>query len=89
MFVDFVNTIEEYETKKEILIFPNPTTGKINVQCNRASTIEIFDIYGRCLYKKPVSDLENLIDISTFSQGTYYIRIFNKDDNLVSKIIRQ
>ncbi len=62
-------------------LYPNPTTGAFTLEIpaiNTAASIAIMDIYGKTLDVKQVagkSGLKEVIDMSGFAKGTYFIRV--------------
>jgi len=71
------------------IIFPNPTTNTITISGKEINKIEIIDVLGRIV--KQVEPVGNNIeiDISTFSNGSYMIRIYGINQSSVHKIIKK
>ena len=83
--VNISNPESQFETDF-ISIFPNPSSGNINILTDNEAiqSIELLDIYGRVLHKlKPGTNNLQL------PNGTYLIRLFynNKDNPDIQKII--
>ncbi len=79
------------------LIFPNPTTGIINIKSNsnerQILSISVFDITGRLISEEKIN-LENqatLNSLSAYSAGIYYLRIRQVSNGVIqtNKIIKQ
>lgn len=73
-----------------LLIFPNPTNNVIYI--NYLSTdkykLEIMDIIGRQIYALENQNSSMLkIDVSNFAKGTYIVKVSNKDNTSVKKLI--
>lgn len=72
------NTIDATETnineifQNSVSIYPNPTTGIINIECNEAVAIKITSLDGRIL--KTASNT-NTVDVSELSNGLYFITV--------------
>ncbi len=63
------------------IVFPNPTTGRVNLEnLDGDNSIEVFDLRGSLLYK---TKNKNTIDLSFLSKGMYFVKV----DNKVLKII--
>ena len=59
-------------------IYPNPTSGNLNVVFNNAintGQLIITDDLGRQLYKATISGTSVPLNISSFAQGVYYVTI--------------
>jgi len=91
--------------KKEFIsIYPNPTTGELNIiqgiagllnliqYRNDVRNIEIFDVYGRALQfstsHKSPMSPETTINISHLPTGIYFIKITTEAETTTKKIIK-
>ena len=70
-------------------IYPNPTTGILNVSCS-ATPKEIFitDVIGQRVFTLPKQN-ERRIDISSFPSGIYFLNVKTERGVLVRKIIKE
>ena len=70
---------------KENFLFPNPTTGLLNIHYSEGS-VSIYDYLGQKI--KQYDDLrKNNIDISEFNNGIYLLEFKNLNERIVKKII--
>ncbi|MDF2436066.1 MAG: hypothetical protein K0Q95_442 [Bacteroidota bacterium] len=78
--------VNEKLSEKNLLVYPNPTSGLIHIVFPEGSeaTIEILDVLGNVLIKQ--NDLHQA-DLSNFAQGIYFIRMTNKTDSHTKRII--
>ena len=69
-----------------IAVYPNPTTGILNVATNENVTIEIYNVLGEQLPNTRVK----AIDISAYDNGMYMLHIKNELGEIVqqSKIVK-
>ncbi|MFC2137101.1 endo-1,4-beta-xylanase [Bacteroidota bacterium] len=68
----------------DVSIFPNPSNGYIQVQCDGFSSIEIYNINGQ----KVLESVEKTICIHSISKGVYFIKIINrKGESYLRKLI--
>ncbi|MDR0438577.1 MAG: M28 family peptidase [Bacteroidales bacterium] len=72
----------------EILIYPNPTTGKLNLKTGgrRIKNIEVFDTFGKKVLEQK---RQNEIDISTLPNGVYVVQITTENEVVTKKIVKQ
>jgi hypothetical protein len=80
-------------TAKDIIIYPNPSADKINinaVQLIEDGTISIFNVYGHLITNfYPITKTNNTaIDISYLSKGVYYIQIATAQKTIIKKFIK-
>ena len=73
-------------------LYPNPTTGKMRIENydNGIEGVKIFDIYGRELlsYQSQISP-EISVDISQFSAGIYFVKIFTERKEVIKKVLKE
>lgn len=76
-------------------IYPNPTKENININFTFDNKnfpeiyINIYDMYGKIIYKKITNNFENNIDISKYNNGVYQVSVvFNKKIIRNSKFIK-
>ena len=67
-------------------IYPNPTTDKIHVSSDLPiQQLEIYNFQGKLLLE---SNYNAEIDLSSYSAGIYYLRIFSDETIFVKKVIK-
>ena len=77
--------------KKEIKIFPNPSSGFVNIVVpldNSASAMKIYDVIGNMVFSDRIieSKFEYKINLADFSSGIYQIVISSKDKIITEKL---
>ena len=86
----------------EMSLFPNPTTGVVNVHCTMNDVqsdnieIQVFDVYGRMLNVTNPSDARGTspqtmkIDLSGYSTGIYFVKLVNGGKVIaVQKVVKE
>ena len=79
------------ELEKGIEIYPNPTSKILKIDFKNStdkSEIEIFNSLGQSVFKNTISN-QTEINISTFFNGIYYIKIKNGQNILTKKIVKE
>jgi hypothetical protein len=81
-----VSIAEAMESELDIEVYPNPTTGVVNVQCTmnnvQCSGIEIIDVYGKII--TTVDQTATQINVSGLAAGMYFVRV-TTDRGVVTK----
>ncbi|WP_339887343.1 M4 family metallopeptidase [uncultured Flavobacterium sp.] len=77
-----------------ISIYPNPSNGIFNINLGETnpSLIEVYDLTGKIILSKKdiiLSDLTTTIDLSSASQGVYFVKIVADNQQIVKRIIKQ
>jgi subtilisin family serine protease len=70
-------------------VYPNPTSGRFNIDIKKPSTISIYDISGKMIYSLKASIGIQEIDISEYADGLYFLQILNEVAATKIKLIVQ
>jgi hypothetical protein len=73
-------------------IYPNPTTGLINIDFGRNISdglIQLFDSKGSLVLSSVIDGTSHNLNLTTFSNGVYYIRLIDQDQVQQIKIIKE
>lgn len=68
-------------------IFPNPASDNITVSIEEEVAMTIFDQNGRTVMQQRLGMGNNIIDVSNYSAGVYYIRITTEKGSAIRKLI--
>jgi uncharacterized protein YegJ (DUF2314 family) len=86
--------IEKFNKSTELSVFPNPATDQLNIKFNSENSeakIELFDISGRIIFCKEYNPSATMslfnIDVSEFSSGTYFLKLFSGNKIAFQKVI--
>ncbi len=60
----------------------------LNIKNAENSTVEVYNILGQVLYTKNDISIEEQIQVSQFTEGTYFVKITNGNAVKVSKFIK-
>ena len=85
--------INEGNVTASVSVYPNPTTGLINIMVNGLNENAVLTIYtfqGQSVYSEKVTgNSTKELNLSYLSKGIYFIRINNEKTNILSKLIIQ
>ena len=75
----------------DVKIFPNPTTGQINIFFaeNRDRKIQVFNMLGEVVWQKAVNGNHTTLDLSNLPDGTYLIGLQEEDKMVIRKLVLQ
>lgn len=88
---DLINGVEDIVSNKNYRIYPNPSTGFINIEIRKFEniTLSIINHTGQEILKKQITERQiERINISEFSKGMYFIKITGQDYTTIEKIIK-
>lgn len=82
---------EEIDDANEVKVYPNPTSGVVNIvlENNEEVYIELIDGTGKVLWSQKGSQMNTAINMRQFSNGIYFIKVRSKDMIRVEKIIKR
>lgn len=73
---------------QNIMAFPNPSQNSITIDANQnseAQKVIIYDLNGKLIQNSNLENGKINIQVSSWSPGTYFYQIFNKDNQIISK----
>lgn len=76
----------EVATPDEITLYPNPTTGIVNIEAEGLKNVVIYDVTGRMM--KTVAN-ENTIDISNLEAGVYFFSVETENGSAMKKLVKE
>jgi hypothetical protein len=81
---------EIYELPVPVVIFPNPTKGKLTIEIknNLQASVFVSDISGRILIEKDFFQRVNIIDLNHLPNGIYLLTITCKNERITRKIFK-
>lgn len=95
-FVSYSVGINDDLSDSDMLIYPNPSAGKITISIPKLEhsegKIEVFDLLGRKTFSEEYVNMGLSgfqVDLSTLSKGNYILKVGNKNQFITKKIILQ
>lgn len=81
------------DTEIKVKIYPNPTRGDLKIEIpdykdNDEITFQVYDMNGRLLLNTRKKESFNTLDMSSFANGTYILRMTRKGVNSSWRIIK-
>lgn len=82
-------SVEKYYNNPAIQLFPNPTSGIIEINMkngkNINGSISVYDISGKLILSQGMNANRKIIDISSLSKGLYFVEISQTETGLVGR----
>jgi uncharacterized repeat protein (TIGR01451 family) len=80
----------DFEQDQSISLYPNPTKDKVYINGeNNLQSIQLYDVQGRLLQTQLVEGNESVVDISTQSNGVYFIKVTSDKGIKVGKVVKE
>jgi hypothetical protein len=88
---DVILEIVENDFATDITIYPNPSTGIFQLTFDNMQTsngeLEIYNALGGKVYAQTKIEEQMQIDLSAFSKGVYYVKVYGETKNYYQKIV--
>ncbi len=69
-----------------IALYPNPTTGILNITAEDVNSVEVYDITGRVVMMRGA---ENTIDMSELEAGVYFVNVATANGSAVQRVVKE
>ncbi|MCW4467390.1 T9SS type A sorting domain-containing protein [Flavobacterium sp. MFBS3-15] len=85
-----VLSLGEYETDNSVKVYPNPAKNRVTITAaSQVELIEVYDMQGRLLQSAIVNGTEVEMDLSSRSNGVYFVKVETDRGMKVEKIIKE
>jgi PKD repeat protein len=90
---DICESIDESMLRNSLSIFPNPTNGEFTVEFNMnigTTQVEVVNLLNQVVYTNNVDVNTNTalkVDLSSFGDGLYFVRIKAKNSESIKKVV--
>ncbi len=75
--------------EENLQIFPNPSSGIINLRGFDIKSIIVYNVLGELVCKKRINAIETEIDLNIYPKGIYFIEIHNGVSKIVKKVVHE
>ena len=75
-----------------VKVYPNPATERILIGLiyyHKNARLEIYDAFGKEVYRNESIYLDDAVDIRSFSSGIYLVKIFSPDGDVTAKFVKE
>lgn len=78
-------------TQNSFSVYPNPSKGIFIISSKEFApeNIEVYDLTGKLILSKRNSNFEATIDLTSASQGIYFVKITANGQNIVKRIVKE
>lgn len=75
------------EIFNSVSVYPNPTTGLININSDRTLSVEVSDVLGKKVFEQNQIQNQNVLDLSGLENGVYIMNVTDGQLSGSKKII--
>lgn len=87
---EVINAINDYTRLKTVNIFPNPTSGIVNIESNdEIEMIQVYNTYGSLVRTIELNRAEVQFDFTGLPKGSYFLKVKFRDSKslVINKIV--
>lgn len=84
--------IDQFSIVNDFKISPNPSTSELNIQLSEVNDdlkVEVFDILGKRILIKDISQVNTRINVSGWESGVYLVKVSNDGSTQTKRFIKQ
>lgn len=85
-------SVADLQISEDIYVYPNPTSGVVHVvltgKAQDFTRFSVFDVTGRIMESGSFSQSRNMLDVQSFRQGVYLIKLSDGQRSVYKKITR-
>lgn len=70
---------------QQLVVFPNPSTGLVNIQCEGMKRLELISMEGKCIKNLEVND--SSLQIDGLEKGVYLVRVISDEGVTATKVV--
>ena len=86
-FIKMIGIDEMNENER--IVYPNPTTGIVNIDCHNMVEVKVFNALGVMVKRQTVEGEDNAqIDLSTFSDGLYILQAISPTQTTAIRVVK-
>ena len=81
------NYIDENADAQAALLYPNPTTGMIYIESQGLQEVSVYNLMGQELLRQSAINGQASIDMTTFPEGSYFVKLTGMR-NEIKKVVK-
>ena len=86
--VNFGATVVENIEGQDAVLYPNPTSGELHLDVHGLNQVVVFNMMGQEVMRQTVSTEHLVLDISSLTQGTYFIKVITEGGSIAKKVVK-
>lgn len=80
--------IKSISANNSISIFPNPTTGLLNINAVEVnSSVDVYNVIGEKVYSNTLVKGNNVVDLSGLANGAYFVKLNSNNQITTKKVV--
>ncbi|MBO6026302.1 MAG: thiol protease/hemagglutinin PrtT [Bacteroidales bacterium] len=86
LMVTIPNVTAVAENELAARIYPNPTTGSLNIEADALVSVTVYNLVGQKVYEANAEGGKNVIDMKSFGCGMYLVKVASANGSITRKV---
>lgn len=83
-----VTNLSVDENQMNVKLYPNPTSGQLNIEAEEMTTVSVYDVVGQCVMQTAAQDGRATIDMSQLQNGIYFVKVNTGNGSAVQRVVK-
>ena len=83
-----VSNLSVDENQMNVKLYPNPTSGQLNIEAEEMTTVSVYDVVGQCVMQTMAQDGRTTIDMSQLQNGIYFVKVNTGNGSAVQRVVK-
>ena len=76
------------ECQMNVKLYPNPTSGQLNIKADGMTSASVYDLVGQCLMQMSAQDGQASVDMSQMKNGVYFIKVNTANGSVIQRVVK-
>ena len=89
MDVEFRSTSINTSANTSVSVYPNPTTGLLNILVSENSIVQLLDLSGKevLVQSTAAANVKQELNVENLSGGVYILKVYNENFNSIERVV--
>ncbi len=83
-----VTNLSVDECQMNVKLYPNPTSGQLNIKADGMTSASVYDLVGQCLMQMSAQDGQASVDMSQMKNGVYFIKVNTANGSVIQRVVK-
>ncbi len=83
-----VTNLSVDECQMNVKLYPNPTSGQLNIVAVDMTLVSVYDLVGQCVMQMSAKDGQATLDMSHLQNGIYFVKVNTDNGSAVQRVVK-
>lgn len=83
-----VTNLSVNECQMNVKLYPNPTSGQLNIVAVDMTLVSVYDLVGQCVMQMSAKDGQATLDMSHLQNGIYFVKVNTDNGSAVQRVVK-